>query len=179
MDNEPSEIKGVQPDGNAPMRDVLPEQPPVDPIVEWLSKIQISDQILTELDSCTYDREKYEKYYRAADLFLIRNIIGTVRFTKGQDPEDINVKAFSNLMMWFMYKIAVDPWWHRKLCFYNRMMGVNCNSSSYWPIQFHPSYIPGNENWNDDMAKSPKDFNDEQVDRFEIYNWIDENINNE
>lgn len=179
MDNEPSPIDGPQPTGEAPMKDTLPPQPPIDPIVEWLASLQISDQILKELDACTYDREKYEKYYRAADLFIIRDIIGMTRFTTNQDPNDKNVMAFSNLMMWFMYKIAVDPWWHRKLCFYNRIMGVNINSSSYWPLQFHPSYIAGNDHWNDDMAKSPKDFNDEQMDRFEIYKWIDDNINQE
>jgi hypothetical protein len=175
MDNEPSNVTGPKPSGEPAMQDTIPQMPE-DPVVDILSRIQISDQILQELDACTWSREKYEKYYQSVDLFLIRDVIGMTRYSNGQDPNDKNVLAFTNLMMWFMYKIATDPWWHRKLCFYNRLMGVNINSSSYWPLQFHPSYIPGNENWNADMLKKPVDFNDEQVDRFKIYDWIDEQI---
>ena len=76
-----------------------------------------------------------------------------------------------------MYVIATNPWWHRKLCYMNRMMGVNVNNTSYWHLQYHPSYIPGNH-WNENMDMKPKEFNDSQVDQQSIYAWIDEELDN-
>lgn len=148
--------------------------PSVDPIIEFLSNINVSDDILHELDACGSSQEKYEKYYRATDLFILKDILGNVR-AWDQDPEDVNYKAFNNLIKWFMYLIAVNPWWHRKLCYYNRMMGANMNSASYWHLQYHPGYIPGTH-WNEGMDKSAKEFNDEQTNQKGIYEWIDEEV---
>jgi len=151
-------------------------QPKLDLIVEFLNKVNIPDDILHELDSCGSDQVKYEKYFRATDLFIIKEILGNVR-TWDPEPENPNYVAFNNLLKWFMYLIATNPWWHRKLCYYNRMMGVNTNNSSYWHLQFHPMYIPG-DHWNKELDQAPKDFNDSQMTNDEIYRWIDEELEN-
>lgn len=147
---------------------------PVDPIMEFLSRVTIGDEILQELDSCGQSHEKYEKYYRATDLFVLKEILGNVRTYESQ-PHDENYLAFNNLIKWMMYKIATDPWWHRKLCYFNRMMGVNINSTSYWHLQYHPYYIPG-QHWNDNLDATPKEFNDSQMTQQQIYAWIDEEL---
>jgi len=146
----------------------------IDPIVDFLSRVKIGDEILYELDSCGQSQEKYEKYYRATDLFILKEILGNVRCYESE-PDNPNFKAFDNLIKWMMYVIATNPWWHRKLCYFNRMMGVNVNNTSYWHLQYHPAYIPG-EHWNNDMDMKPKEFNDSQMNQREIYAWIDEEL---
>lgn len=150
------------------------QTPQVDPIVDFLSRVSISDDILNELASHSKSFEKYQKYYRATDLFVLSSVLANVR-TYEDEPTNPNFIAFDNLIKWMMYKIATDPWWHRKLCYFNRMMGVNVNSTSYWHLQYHPYYIPG-QNWNDNLEQSPKDFNDSQMDQKQIYQWIDEQL---
>ena len=171
---------------NTPMKDDSPtgtniedatkyDIPPIDPIVDFLSRVQIGDELLHEMDGCTWDQAKYDKYFKACDLFIIRAIIGEVNTWEEHDPEDPNYKAFNVLMKWFMYMIAVNPWWHRKLCYYNRMMGTNTNSTSYWHVQWHPSYVSGAKNiYKDNLSKSPREFNNEVMDTPEMYDWIDE-----
>lgn len=146
----------------------------MDPIVDFLSKINVSDDILKELDCCSQTFDTYEKYHRATDLFVLKMILGNVK-TWEAEPNNPNYKAFENLIKWMMYLIAVNPWWHRKLCYFNRMMGVNMNASSYWHLQYHPHYVPG-QNWNDNLDVTPKEFNDSQMDQKEIYKWIDEQL---
>lgn len=176
MDNEPDGYKGIRPDGHPPDEKVESGQPSVDIVVDFFSRLQIPDTIYQELDACAYDQEKYAKYYRSVDLIILRDIIGMSKLhSKGEPLTDVNERAFENLLKWMMYKIAIDPWWHKALCYYNRVMGTNVSATSYWPLLFHPAYIP-HSTWNDEMNKSPKDFNDEQVDRYEIYKWIDNNI---
>ena len=153
-----------------------PQSPAIDPIVNFLSQITISDDVLKELDACAFDQEKYAKYFRATDLFIIKEILGNVKVYENE-PDNPNFKAFSNLMKWMMYLIATDPWWHRKLCYFNRMMGVNVNNTSYWHLQYHPMYIPG-DHWNNNLEMPPAEFNDSQVDQQGIYAWIDEEIEN-
>lgn len=149
--------------------------PPIDPIVHFLSKVNIDDALLRDMDACTWDQQKYDHYFKACDLFIIRAIIGEVNTWEPHDPNDVNYKAFNVLMKWFMYLIATNPWWHRKLCYYNRMMGTNTNSTSYWHVQWHPSYVSGAKQvYIDELTKSPKQFNDECMDTQEMYGWIDE-----
>ena len=146
----------------------------IDPIVNFLSKVQIGDEILHELDSCGQTQEKYEKYYRATDLFILKEILGNVRCYDAE-PDNPNYKAFDNLIKWMMYVIATNPWWHRKLCYFIWMMGVNVNNTSYWHLQYHPAYIPG-DHWNAGMDMGAKEFNDSQMDQQGIYAWIDEEL---
>lgn len=148
--------------------------PLVDPVVDILSRVDIPDTILQELDACSFDQEKYAKYYRASDLTIINIILGQIRQYE-PEPDNVNFKAFNNLMKWIMYMVATNPWWHRKLCYYNRMMGVNTNNTSYWHLQYHPAYIPGNH-WNESMEQTPKAFNDSQMNQKEIYAWIDKKM---
>ena len=162
-------------DNNNPNVDE-PNAKSTDPIVEFLSRVTIGDEILQELDSCGQSIEKYEKYFRATDLFVIKEILGNVR-TYEDEPNDPNYIAFNNLMKWMMYVIATNPWWHRKLCYFNRMMGVNINSTSYWHLQYHPYYIPG-QHWNDNLDQPKKDFNDSQMSQQQIYQWIDNELEN-
>ena len=146
----------------------------IDPIIEMLSKITIGDEILHELDSCAQSQEKYEKYFRATDLFVLKEILGNVR-TYESEPDSVDYKAFNNLIKWMMYVIATNPWWHRKLCYFNRMMGVNVNSTSYWHLNYHPYYIPG-QHWNENLDQPKKEFNDSQMNQKQIYEWIDEEL---
>lgn len=149
--------------------------PPIDPIVDFLSKVNIDDGLLHEMDACSWDQARYDKYFKACDLFVIRAIIGEIMTWEPHDDNDPNYKAFIVLMKWFMYLIATNPWWHRKLCYYNRMMGTNTNSTSYWHLQWHPSYISGAKNvFQDDLNTPPKEFNDQCMDTQEMYEWIDE-----
>ena len=153
-----------------------PTTPDIDPIVKFLASVQIGDQILQELDSCGQSVEKYKKYYQATDLFILKEILGNVR-TWESEPDNPNYKAFNNLIKWMMYLIATNPWWHRKLCYFNRMMGVNTSNTSYWHLQYHPNYIPG-PHWNDNMDQPVEEFNDSQMDQVGIYKWIDEELDN-
>ena len=147
---------------------------PVDPIVDFLSRVSIGNDLINDLMSVGTSYEKYQKYYRATDLFVLKSIIDNV-VTYEDDKDNPNFIAFNNLLKWMMYLIATNPWWHRKLCYFNRMMGVNINSTSYWHLQYHPYYIPG-QNWNDNLEQSPKEFNDSQMDQRQIYQWIDEQV---
>lgn len=153
-----------------------PTTPDIDPIVKFLASVQIGDQILQELDSCGQSVEKYKKYYQATDLFILKEILGNVRCYESE-PDNPNFQAFNNLIKWMMYLIATNPWWHRKLCYFNRMMGVNTNNTSYWHLQYHPNYIPG-PHWNDNLEQPPEEFNNSQMDQAGIYKWIDEELDN-
>lgn len=178
MDNElKQEIpKEFAPDGKPPVDEGKFNIPPIDPVVDFLSRIQISDAIDVELSACGWDQEKYKKYFKATDLFILQAIKGNVRCWE-PDPNNPNAVAFDNLIKWFMYMIATNPWWHRKLCYFNRMMGVNTHSTSYWYLQYHPSYIPSPE-WNnlEELEKPPEQFNNELVNQHGIYDWIDEEM---
>lgn len=151
--------------------------PQIDPIVDFLSRVKIGDEILYELDSCAQSQEKYEKYFKATDLFVLHSILGNVRSYTKDDPNDPNYVAFNNLIKWMMIMIASNPWWHRKLCYFNRMMGVNMNSTSYWHLQYHPYYIPG-QHWEENLDMPKKDFNDSQMTQEQIYAWIDNELEN-
>jgi len=53
-------------------------------------------------------------------------------------------------------------------------MGTNTAADTYWHIQYHPAYVPGLKNfYTDNLNKSKTEFNDECIDRIELYSWID------
>ena len=156
------------------------EVPPhlrVDPIIDFLSKVVISDLLINDMAIQCQTLEGFKRYYRATDLFIIRDILTQVDIWE-PEHDNPNYIAFRNLMKWFMYLIVTHPWWHRKLCYYNRMMGTNTHSSSYYRIQYHPAYIPGAHWSTDNQDKGPEEFNSEQMPGKDIYKWIDQNITN-
>lgn len=144
----------------------------MDPMTIFLSRLDFPDVLVQELDACNWDQSKYDKYYRSTDLFIIRDILGNAMVWE-QDQDSIYHRAFCNLMKWMMFMIATNNYWHRRLCYYNRMMGTNTHSTSYWKLQYHPAYIPGVE-WNKNLDQEPKGFNDGQKDLKGIYQWIED-----
>lgn len=146
-----------------------------DPIIEFLTKVEISDALLNDMATQCQTLEGFKKFYRATDLFIIREILVQVDVWEPEN-DNPNYIAFRNLMKWFMYLIATHPWWHRKLCYYNRMMGVNTHSSSYYRLQYHPGYVPGDHWRNEDMDTKPEQFNSEQMPAKQMFDWIDKNV---
>jgi len=147
------------------------EQVPIDPVTELLSRLNFPDILVNEIDACNWNQEKYEHYFTNVDLFIIRDILGNAMMND-DDQTSIYHLAFCNLMKWFMYMIATNNHWHRRLCYYNRMMGTNINAQSYWRVKFHPAYVPG-PMWNDDPNKTPSQFNSERMDLDQFYKWVD------
>jgi hypothetical protein len=160
---------------NMPNMDDVPPHLRIDPIIDFLSKVEISDQLINDMGEACKTLEGFQRFYRSTDLFILNDIKSQVEMWE-PEPDNPNYIAFRNLMKWFMYLIATHPWWHRKLCLYNRMMGVNVHSSSYWRLQYHPAYIPGIHWHSENQDATPEQFNKEQMPDNEIYKWIDDNI---
>lgn len=152
-----------------------PQQPEIDPIVNFLSRVEITDDFIREIQDSGKSFETYKKYYKASDIFIILNMLHQVDMWE-PDPENPNYKAFRTLMKWFIYLMGTNPWWHRKLAYYNRMMGTCMSQTSYWKLTYHPGYIPGAHLKSDYLNKHPEEFNAELMNNQEIYQWVDKNV---
>ncbi len=155
----------------------VPPRQPVsqDPIIDFLNRVQISDDFVKDIWESGKSFDSYQKYYKASDLFIILQMLNQVE-TWEPEPNNPDFIAFRTLMKWFIYLMGTNPWWHRKLAYYNRMMGTCMASTSYWKLTYHPGYIPGAHWKADNLSKTPEEFNKEIMSQEETYAWIDQNV---
>jgi len=150
-----------------PSIDILHQQ---DVVVEFLKTLKFDTKIFDELDACSWNQEKYAKYFVFPELFAVRNAIG-LSHVYDPDRDSDEHKAFINLMTWMMIKMATHPYWHQKFGWLIRFMAGHTVAGSYWPIKFSPFFIVNNwksmhDNWN------KKEENEKALDSFEdTFKW--------
>lgn len=145
-----------------------PEKDLNDVVVDFLSKLEFSSNIFSELDAANWDAKKFQYYYQTPDLFVLRNAIGILNV---YDEESKERTAMINLLQWMMVRMATDPYWLSRFGWFMRFMSAHMNPSSYWPLKYHEVYTP--KYWKDNTLNKKKksDINTEIRDPDDVFNW--------
>ena len=118
---------------------------PKDPVIEFLSSLKFSSNVLNEIENCHYNPDSFAKYYNVSpDFFILTNAVNVIRChdpNRGGLGEKESI-AFENLLRWFIIKYALEPQWRSYIGWLIRFFATHMHPSSYYPIKYGDRFLP-------------------------------------
>ena len=115
-----------------------------DPVIDFLSALEINSALFKTLDDARLDQEKYNEFFNTPDLYVLLNLIQVMdRFDPNKtEAGEKDHNAYINLIKWFMIKYALDPVWMCYIGHFMRWCGCHQHNTSYWPIRYNDRFNP-------------------------------------
>jgi len=118
-----------------------------DPVSGFLSSLQFSSDVLTELIKAGKDPDLFAKYFNTSpDYFILLNAVMIIEYhDPNRNIEKLGYQdsvAFSNLLRWFIVKYATDPQWTSYIGWMIRFFSTHLHPSAYYPIKYSDIFLP-------------------------------------
>jgi hypothetical protein len=118
-----------------------------DAVIDFFSQIKFETNLFDIINQSDTNPELYDQLFQAPELFILNNARMVIAHydPNGKCPEGLkDHEAMLNIIRWIMLKFATDPVYTCYFGYLFRFVAAHTSPGSYWPVQFHPRWLPEN-----------------------------------